>query len=75
MDLNSAFMRQMVPPPEGHTENGPHPLCLKATRATEVWYITRYKFMGGNSWDGTMGFNVYSGTSLFQPPEMRTSLY
>ena len=41
VDLNSAFMRQMVPPPEGHTADGPHPLCLKATRATEVsrhWY-------------------------------------
>ena len=36
VDLNSAFLKQMVPPPEGHTDNGPHRLCINAARATEA---------------------------------------
>ncbi len=39
VDLNSAFLKQMVPPPEGRTDDGPNPLCMKAARATEVSYI------------------------------------
>ena len=36
VDLNSPYIRQMVPPPDGTTDDGPHPLSQKATRATEV---------------------------------------
>ena len=36
VDLNSPFLRQMVPPPSGLTDSGPHPLSEKATRALVV---------------------------------------
>lgn len=36
VDLNSPYIRQLVPPPDGTTDDGPHPLSQKATRATEV---------------------------------------
>ncbi len=36
IDWNSAFLKQMVPPPEGHTDDGLNPVCMKAARATEV---------------------------------------
>ncbi len=40
VDLNSPFLRQMVPPPSGLTDSGPHPLSEKATRALVVSLLT-----------------------------------
>ena len=40
VDLNIPYVRQMVPPLDGTTDDGPHPLSQKATRANEVRLIT-----------------------------------
>lgn len=40
VDLNSPYIKQMVPPLDGSTDDGPHPLSQKATRANEVRFLT-----------------------------------
>lgn len=47
VDLNSPYIRQMVPPPDGTTDDGPHPLSQKATRATEVSHKHNILSCGG----------------------------
>ena len=66
VDLNSPYIRQMVPPPDGTTDDGPHPLSQKATRATEVSYggctcipMYMYTHMNGRVCGALVQFGCY----------------